>query len=293
MQTSYFQEVHDFAKLKIVNVASVAQLSPFRYPGGKTWLVPHVLQWLKSLPVRPRTLVDPFLGGGSVPLSALDQGRVDQLVLREIDEDVAAVWTCIFSGANERLSERILSFPIGRESVVAELAAQPETNVDRAFRTILRNRTYRGGILAKGASLMKAGENGRGIASRWYPNTLVRRIRRLGLLSGQVKFECGDGFDLIETYEDKNSTAFFIDPTYTAGNGKRAGTRLYAHNQLDHEKLFSLMAHCAGDFLMTYDDDPVVESLADRFGFQVTRIPMKNTHHEKKFEIVISKGRSV
>jgi DNA adenine methylase len=29
---------------KIVNVASVPQRSPFRYPGGKTWLVPIVRQ---------------------------------------------------------------------------------------------------------------------------------------------------------------------------------------------------------------------------------------------------------
>ena len=26
----------------VINVASVPHRSPFRYPGGKTWLVPHV-----------------------------------------------------------------------------------------------------------------------------------------------------------------------------------------------------------------------------------------------------------
>lgn len=31
---------------KPVNVASVPQRSPFRYPGGKTWLVPYVRDWL-------------------------------------------------------------------------------------------------------------------------------------------------------------------------------------------------------------------------------------------------------
>lgn len=30
------------ARGQIVNVASVPQRSPFRYPGGKTWLVPHI-----------------------------------------------------------------------------------------------------------------------------------------------------------------------------------------------------------------------------------------------------------
>ena len=293
MQTPFFQELHEAPQPAIVNVASVTQLSPFRYPGGKTWLVPYVLRWLKNLPVRPRVLVDPFLGGGSVPLSALNQAMINRLVLREIDEDVAAVWTSIFSDANERLCQKILNFPIGRDAVVAELAAFPRNSVDRAFKTILRNRTYRGGILAKGASLMKTGENGRGVASRWYPQTLATRIRRLGLYNERIEFACGDGFEAIRAYSDRRSAAFFIDPPYTAGNGKRAGARLYAYNRIDHERLFGLMARCAGNFLMTYDDDTYVESLAVRFGFHVHRIPMKNTHHEKKFELVISRSQLV
>jgi len=290
MQTSLFQEFRQSGTPKIVNVASVAQLSPFRYPGGKTWLVPYVLKWLGSFPARPHLLIDPFLGGGSVPLSALQACTVDRLVLREIDEDVAAVWTCIFGDANGQLCQKILVFPITRKNVVRELAAEPRSIADRAFKTILRNRTYRGGILAQGASLMNAGENGRGVASRWYAQTLVRRIQRLGQLSGSIEFKCGDGFEVIKAHAENPKAVFFIDPPYTAGNGKRAGKRLYTHNQLDHKKLFALMASCAGSFLMTYDDDREVEALANRFGFHVERIPMKNTHHEEKFELVIAKS---
>lgn len=42
----------DFVSLfasRVVNVASVPQRSPFRYPGGKTWLVPYVRLWLSSI----------------------------------------------------------------------------------------------------------------------------------------------------------------------------------------------------------------------------------------------------
>jgi DNA adenine methylase len=45
-----------------------------------------------------------------------------------------------------------------------------------AFATIIKNRVNRGGILANGASFIKNGENGKGITSRWYPETLRRRI---------------------------------------------------------------------------------------------------------------------
>jgi hypothetical protein len=36
-------------QLKVVNVASVPHRSPFRYPGGKTRLVPQVPGWLRNL----------------------------------------------------------------------------------------------------------------------------------------------------------------------------------------------------------------------------------------------------
>ena len=56
-----------------VNVASVPQRSPLRYPGGKTWLIPHIRAWLGAIAPQPRLLIEPFAGGGiapSPPLSA-------------------------------------------------------------------------------------------------------------------------------------------------------------------------------------------------------------------------------
>ncbi len=235
-------------------------------------------------------LIDPFLGGGSVPLNALREGAADRLVLREIDEDVAAVWQCIFSGSFESLCEKILSFRVSREAVTRELKKPKATVPDRAFQTILKNRTYRGGILAQGSSLMRAGEKGRGIRSRWYPQTLVRRIHELSHLSKRVDFQCADGFGAIREHKNDHRAAFFVDPPYTAGNGKRAGKRLYTHNQLDHARLFSELAACAGQFLITYDDDPDVMALAKRFKFRVQRIPMKSTHHVEKFELAITRS---
>lgn len=45
------------------NVAQVRQLSPFRYPGGKTWLVPEVRKWLTASKAKPSVFVEPFAGG--------------------------------------------------------------------------------------------------------------------------------------------------------------------------------------------------------------------------------------
>jgi DNA adenine methylase len=279
---------------RIVNVASVRQISPFRYPGGKTWLVPTVSAWLRRRAEPMTTLVDPFAGGGSVPLGILGEGLVDRIVLGELDPDVCAVWKCIFGPQQGHLSRRIEQFSISRENVLRELSRSPKTGVDHAFQVLLRNRTFRGGILAPGASLMRIGENGRGVASRWYPETLVKRLRALGSLRSAIEFVEGDAFALINQNLRRKDVVFFIDPPYTAGKGKRAGRRLYTYNELNHPALFELLSRASGLVLMTYDECPEVEEMATRHGFQIERVPMKNTHHIKKFELLISNcGRLV
>ncbi len=39
---------------------------------------------------------------------------------------------------------------------------------------------------------------------------------------------------------------------------------------------------------MTYDDCPEAVEMVNRQGFLVKRIPVKNTHHEKKYELLVS-----
>jgi len=266
----------------------VRQISPFRYPGGKTWLVPTISAWLRRRRNPLSILIDPFTGGGSVPLGVLCEGLVDGIVLGELDPDVSALWRCVFSPKHEDLCRKIAAFSMTRENVLRELGRDPKTGVDHAFQVLLKNRTFRGGILAPGASLMKVGENGRGVASRWYPETLVKRIKALGALRTAIEFVEGDAFALIKQYLNRKDVAYFIDPPYTVGNGKRAGRRLYTHSELNHSALFELLSRSAGLVLMTYDDCPEAVKMAIHHGFQVERIPMKNTHHEKKYELLIS-----
>ena len=273
---------------KVVNVASVPQRSPFRYPGGKTWLVPHIRAWLASRPAPPALLVEPFAGGGIVGLTAAFEGLAEKVLLVELDEDVAAVWQTLVGDDNDWLAERILSFDLTEENVRRTLTASPSYVRERAFRTLLRNRTYHGGILAAGASLLRSGENGRGLKSRWYAATLARRIRAIASIRDRLMILCGDGVADISRCAGDRDAVFFIDPPYTAA-GKRPGRRLYTHHQLDHEALFAAAAHTAGDFLMTYDYSEEIAALAQRHGFQTRTVAMKNTHHAVMSELLVGR----
>ena len=274
--------------LKAVNVASVPQRSPFRYPGGKTWFVPRLREWLCSQPKRPTLLVELFAGGGISSLTAIFEHLVEASLLVELDEEIAAVWQTIIDGEAEWLASRILNFEMSRGNAVGEINADRRLTKEKAFQTIIKNRTFHGGILAAGAGFLKNGESGKGVLSRWYPATLARRLRAIHLMRDKLYFEHGDAFHTLEKYKDDEEVVFFIDPPYTAG-GKKAGSRLYTHFEVDHEALFAACEKIKGDFLMTYDNAEEVRELARRHRFAAKPIAMKNTHHTAMTELVIGR----
>lgn len=271
-----------------VNVASVPQRSPFRYPGGKTWLIPQLRAWLTSLGNRPDLLIEPFAGGGSVSLTAAAEGLAARVLMGELDPNVAAVWTVLIDGDAETLARTIESFHLCETTVRAALAEPPQSDVDRAFQTILRNRVHRGGIMASRAGLMRRGERGKGLGSRWYPETLARRIRAIQSYRDRIDFVCADGLEVMSQYAEESGAVIFVDPPYTAG-GKRAGSRLYDLCDLDHDRLFALCDEHRGDVLLTYDRAEAVLALAAKHHFVTRPIAMRSTHNAAVKELLIGR----
>jgi len=233
----------------------------------------------------PEEFAEPFAGGGIVSLSVLFDQLVNQVTLVELDDDIAAVWRTILNGKGKELASRIVRFKVTLESVREVLGARNSTLLDQAFATILKNRVQRGGIIAPGASLMKNGENGKGLLSRWYPETLNRRILDIVKIKKHIQFVHGDGIAYLRKNAKRTDIAYLIDPPYTV-----AGRRLYMHSEIDHEKLFQVAATLKGDFLMTYDIAEPVRALAKKHGFDTQEISMKNTHHAVMSELLIGRN---
>lgn len=267
----------------IINVASVPQRSPFRYPGGKTWLIPTVRQWLKQENKVAKALIEPFAGGGIVSLTAAFEKMADHITMVEMDEEIAAVWEVILNGNNRWLADKIYYYDLTHANVKAELENPSKELQDVAFCTILKNRVFHGGIIAKGSGMIKNGENGKGITSRWYPKTLRDRILAINYIKDKINFILGDAFTVLEQNLSNKSAYFFIDPPYTI-----AGKRLYTYFDIDHERLFELTAKLKGKFMLTYDDTQEIRQLADKFNLKYKTIPMKTTLHFEKNEIIIS-----
>lgn len=276
---------------RVVNVASVIKRSPFRYPGGKTWFVPRLRQWLRHLETKPSVFVEPFTGGGIIGLTVAFKRLADKVVMVELDEDVAAVWQTILCDDNEWLAKRIEDFDVTVSAVKEVIGDHPQTCRERAFRTILKNRTFHGGILAAGSAPIKFGENGKGIKSRWYAGTIAGRIRNIHTVRDRIEFVHGEGISVIGEHARNKRAAFFIDPPYTAA-GKRAGNRLYTHHALDHDLLFASTGKVSGHFLMTYDNVDDLVNMARNHNFETRTIAMKNTHHAVMNELLIGRDLS-
>jgi DNA adenine methylase len=155
-------------------------------------------------------------------------------------------------------------------------------------------------------------------AFRWYPETIVNRLREIGRHADRIDFRETDGMQLLEELlanrgygpacakhsaagrseasgadlpacvrQHTQAGVIFVDPPYTAG-GKRAGRRLYAHNEIDHPRLFEMLADSGTDFLMTYDRTSEIVSLSQKYGFHAVGVTMKNTHHALIPELIIT-----
>lgn len=236
-QLTLFETQSKITKQKIVNVASVPQRSPFRYPGGKTWLIPVVRQWLKQQ-TNIKHLCEPFVGGGIVSLTAAFENLADEITMIELDDDVAAVWEVIINGDANWLANTIFDFDLTSDNAKGILSKENKSLNEKAFSTILKNRIFHGGIITKGSGLIKNGENGKGIKSRWYPKTLRDRIAAINHVKHKLKFITGDAFDFLEKNTNDLDKYFFIDPPYT-----KAGKRLYTYFDINHDKLFEITSN--------------------------------------------------
>lgn len=265
---------------RLPNVAAVPQYSPFRYPGGKSRWYRIVKQWV--LQTRPSVFVEPFAGGAHAGLAVAIEELADEVVLVELDPNVAAVWETITDGEADWLAERIASFEMSRAAAEEAIARSEASVRDRAFAMIVHNRVSRGGVTAPGAGWLKRGENGAGLTSRWYPDTLARRIRAIAAATGRITFVHGDGLAVMADRLRDPDACFFIDPPYP-----KAGGRLYKHADVDHAALFDLAAAARGSVLMTYDDSDAVKALVAEHNLDAEPLIVSTAHHRQKMELLI------
>ena len=249
-------KVHPRFKLK-------KQVSPLRYPGGKSKVLDLLASYLSE---EKKTFVDVYCGGGSVGLSLLLSGVVEHLVMNDLDKGVYAFFHTVLT-APETLIQKIRTvvpdrelFFYYQEMVKKDYEEFPE--LERAFGFLVVNRLAFSGIWNANPTS--------NLLQRWNPKVLEKRIWNIWERREQITLLNEDALKVIEEYYWDETCTLFIDPPYYVAWDKK----LYHHcyQEEEHQKLADLLnalvcgmpAHA--DILVTYDNHPFIAKLYQEAG---------------------------
>ena len=239
------------------------QVSPLRYPGGKSKVLDLLASYLSE---EKKTFVDVYCGGGSVGLSLLLSGVVEHLVMNDLDKGVYAFFHTVLT-APEALIQKIRTvvpdrelFFYYQEMVKKDYEEFPE--LERAFGFLVVNRLAFSGIWNANPTS--------NLLQRWNPKVLEKRIWNIWERREQITLLNEDALKVIEEYYWDETCTLFIDPPYYVAWDKK----LYHHcyQEEEHQKLADLLntlvcgmpAHA--DILVTYDNHPFIAKLYQEAG---------------------------
>ena len=109
-------------------------LSPFRYPGGKSWFLPHAKKWFANSQKDTDTIVEPFAGGGIITLTAIINDYIQKGIMVELDTDIASVWqTILHEEDSKKLVRKIADFNFNVENVIEIIQGTQDDRLSNAF----------------------------------------------------------------------------------------------------------------------------------------------------------------
>lgn len=269
--------------------------TPLRYPGGKSSLYPIVMQVISENSLTVSTYIEPFAGGAGIAMKMLLRDEIGSVVLNDLDPAIASFWRAIASCPKElisfvdevdvsleewtvqrerynRLRRKALdgfsasncdktttAGPIGPLDFLSE-----NESFELACSSLFLNRTNRSGIMSGGPIGGQQQEGYYKIDARFNKDGLIRKIEAISKRSDSIivhNLDAVDFFkDVIETIPEaeKASVLAYFDPPYVA-----KGPGLYENSLTtsDHENISRMIHGCGLNWILTYDNEPLVDRL--------------------------------
>lgn len=86
-------------------------LSPLRYPGGKSKLYDLMKLLIVNTGHFGGTYIEPFAGGAGIALRLLDDGIVSQVVINDCDKGIYSFWKAVLT-ENKKFIKKIYDTPV-------------------------------------------------------------------------------------------------------------------------------------------------------------------------------------
>lgn len=241
--------------------------TPLRYPGGKSQLLPFVIEILRENDLFYGEYAEPFAGGAGVAMTLLLKGYVDRIHINDIDRAIYAFWYAVLHHTDE-LCALIDSTEMTIDAWHEQRKIHFEGDVIHVarlgFSTLFLNRTNRSGILKGGVIGGFAQQGTYKIDCRFNRADLIRKIRRIALYREQINLTCMDAVDFVSKIVPATGrrTLVNLDPPYF-GKGPELYTNFYKHR--DHERLAQSVSTIDRHWMVTYDDAPEIRRLYARY----------------------------
>lgn len=232
--------------------------SPLRYPGGKTSLFPFFGSIIEKNGLKSVQYVEPYAGGAGAALSLLVLGKVDLIVINDLDRAVYAFWKAITEDT-DCFVQRIRETPITINEWYRqrEVYRQKDTDLfDLGFATFFLNRTNHSGIL-DGGVIGGLNQTGKWLMdARFNKESLIQKIETIAKHKQHIEVLNEDGLEVIRRYANVPTVLFYIDPPYYL---KGSSLYLNSYNHNDHSRLAQLLNSLTETrWILSYDNVPQI-----------------------------------
>ena len=241
-------------------------ITPLRYPGGKTWLIPYINKFLEFHSISPGTIIEPFAGSASVTIGLLSSNLMKTGIICEKDPLIIAFWNSALNH-NAELCESVLNLDVTMDTwwdfkrYIAPESSLHYGTVDLATAFIFYNRTNYSGIINAGPIGGKSQKSSYKLSCRFNKERIIAKIKHLEAYSGRISVVSDDGIELIRRYQKRaeaDDLFFYIDPPYYG-----AGKVLYRDyfRDTEHTELAKTVKTLNSPWLVSYDENEFIRQL--------------------------------
>jgi DNA adenine methylase len=230
----------------------------FRYPGGKSKLLPKIWDHLEPLLDNDNPYIEPFVGGGSIMLYVASKYPQKTIFINDKNYGISSFWS-IVTGEDQSKINKLLSLIDQKPTINLHKDLRKdnsEEDVFCAYKALFFNRCNFSGIESSGPIGGEAQKGKYKIDCRYNPSKLKDRINEINsICRGRVFSSNLDINDYHLFWE--NDYAAYIDPPYLI-----KGKELYNHFMTtdDHES-FSTRLKNRKNWILSYDDNEKIREL--------------------------------
>lgn len=264
--------------------------SPLRYPGGKSKLIPYIVETLKLNNLEGGTYIEPFAGGAAIAWHLLLHDHANRVYINDYNLSIYAFWYSVINHTDQ-LCEMISNTHVTIDEWHRQKEVQESKNstlIERGFSTFFLNRTNRSGIIKAGVIGGLSQTGNYKLDCRFNKEKLIEKIRCISSKKDCIHLSNLDAVDFLSEVvsELDNKCLVNIDPPYYV-KGKGLYQNFFEHD--DHYRLFESVKSIKQPWIVTYDDTPEINDIYSEFNPRAFGLTYTAQVKRKGSEVIIHK----